>query len=131
MRVTRLAAVALSAAIVSGCFAESGLRDEFRDATRSLDDLIAELDEQDPVREAADRARGTVEEARGALEAYRENPSAETRQALENAERRLNETKSVLSRLLERAPEGIRDALGAVVDALKPVRKEIRRELEA
>jgi hypothetical protein len=36
----------------------------------------------------------------------------------------------VLSRLLERAPEGLRRALGEVVDALEGIRKEIRRELE-
>ncbi|MDQ4108619.1 MAG: hypothetical protein M3138_07435 [Actinomycetota bacterium] len=130
MRVTRLVAIALSATVVSGCFAESGLRDEFREATRSLDDLIQELDDQEPIREAADRARDTVDEAQRALEAYRDNPSAETRQALENAERRMNETRSVLSRLLERAPEGLRSALGEVVDALERVRSEIRRELE-
>jgi ABC-type transporter Mla subunit MlaD len=130
VRVTRLVAVALSAAVLSGCFAESGLRDEFREATRALDDLIQKLDDQDPIREAADRARDTVDEAQGALEAYRENPGAETRQALENAERRMNETRSVLSRLLERAPEGLRRALGEVVDALEEIRKEIRRELE-
>jgi hypothetical protein len=130
VRVTRLVAIALSAALVSGCFAESGLRDEFREATRSLDNLIQELDDQDPIREAADRARDTVDEAQRALEAYRDNPSAETRQALEHAERRMNETRSVLSRLLERAPEALRRALGEVVDALEGVRKEIRRELE-
>jgi len=130
VRVTRLIAFALSAAFMFGCFAESGLRDEFREATRSLDNLIEEVDDQDPIREAADRARDTVDEAQGALEAYRDNPSAETRQALENAERRIDETRSVLSRLLERAPEGLRRALGEVVDALEGIRKEIRRELE-
>src|SRR5688572_27870005 len=96
MRIPTLVAVVLTAALTA-CFAESGLRDEFREATRSLGDLNQELDDQDPNREAGDRARDTVDEAQRALEAYRENPSAETRQALENAERRMNETRSVLS----------------------------------
>jgi ABC-type transporter Mla subunit MlaD len=130
VRVTRLAAVALSAALVSGCFAESGLRDEFREATRSLDTLIDEISGGGPIREAADRARDTVDKAQRALEAYRDNPSAETRHALENAERRMNDAKSVLSRLLERAPEAIRETLGRVVDALERIRREIRQDLE-
>ncbi len=130
MRVPRLAAIALSAALVSGCFAESGLRDEFREATRSLDTLIDEISGGGPIREAADRARDTVDEAQRALEAYRENPSAETRQALENAERRLNDARGTLDRLLERAPETIRETLGRVVDALERVRREIRQDLE-
>lgn len=130
MRVTRLVAIALSAALVTGCFAESGLRDEFREATRSLDTLIDEISGGGPIREAADRARDTVDEAQRALEAYRENPSAETRQALENAERRLNDARGTLDRLLERAPEAIRETLGRVVDALERVRREIRQDLE-
>jgi ElaB/YqjD/DUF883 family membrane-anchored ribosome-binding protein len=130
VRVTRLVAIALSAALVSGCFAESGLRDEFREATRSLDTLIDEISGGGPIREAADRAKDTVDEAQRALEAYRENPSAETRQALESAERRLNDARGTLDRLLERAPETIRETLGRVVDALERVRREIRQDLE-
>ena len=129
MRVTRLVAVALFAALVSGCFAESGLRDEFREATRALDDLVEQIDDE-PIREAADRARDTVDEAQAALEAFREDPSAETRQALEDAERRLNDSRDSLERLIERAPEQVRGALGEVVDALERIRREIRQELE-
>ena len=129
MRVTRLVAVALFAALVSGCFAESGLRDEFREATRALDDLVEQIDDE-PIREAADRARDTVDEAQAALEAFREDPSAETRQALEDAERRLNDSRDTLERLIERAPEEVRGALGDVVDALERIRREIRQELE-
>ena len=129
MRVTRLVAVALFAALVSGCFAESGLRDEFREATRALDDLVEQIDDE-PIREAADRARDTVDEAQAALEAFREDPSAETRQALEDAERRLNDSRDTLERLIERAPEQVRGALGEVVDALERIRREIRQELE-
>ena len=129
MRVTRLVAVALFAALVSGCFAESGLRDEFREATRALDDLVEQIDDE-PIREAADRARDTVDEAQAALEAFREDPSAETRQALEDAERGLNDSRDTLERLIERAPEQVRGALGEVVDALERIRREIRQELE-
>jgi ABC-type transporter Mla subunit MlaD len=129
VRVTRLVAVALFAALVSGCFAESGLRDEFREATRALDDLVEQIDDE-PIREAADRARDTVDEAQAALEAFREDPSAETRQALEDAERRLNDSRDTLERLIERAPEQVRGALGEVVDALERIRREIRQELE-
>jgi ABC-type transporter Mla subunit MlaD len=129
VRVTRLVAVALFAALVSGCFSESGLRDEFREATRALDDLVEQIDDE-PIREAADRARDTVDEAQAALEAFREDPSAETRQALEDAERRLNDSRDSLERLIERAPEQVRGALGEVVDALERIRREIRQELE-
>jgi ABC-type transporter Mla subunit MlaD len=129
VRVTTLVAVALFAALASGCFAESGLRDEFREATRALDDLVEQIDDE-PIREAADRARDTVDEAQAALEAFREDPSAETRQALEDAERRLNDSRDSLERLIERAPEQVRGALGEVVDALERIRREIRQELE-
>jgi ABC-type transporter Mla subunit MlaD len=129
VRVTRLVAVALFAALASGCFAESGLRDEFREATRALDDLVEQIDDE-RIREAADRARDTVDEAQAALEAFREDPSAETRQALEDAERRLNDSRDTLERLIERAPEQVRGALGEVVDALERIRREIRQELE-
>jgi ABC-type transporter Mla subunit MlaD len=129
VRVTRLVAVALFAALASGCFAESGLRDEFREATRALDDLVEQIDDE-RIREAADRARDTVDEAQAALEAFREDPSAETRQALEDAERRLNDSRDALERLIERAPEQVRGALGEVVDALERIRREIRQELE-
>jgi hypothetical protein len=129
MRATRLAVIVLSALLVA-CFGESGLRDEFRDATRAIDDLVEEIDEGDPIREAAERARDTVDEAQAALEAYREDPSAETRQALEDAERRMNDARDRLDRLLEDAPEGIREVLGSVVDALERVRREIRQELD-
>ena len=130
MRVTRLVTVALFTALVSGCFAESGLRDEFREATQALDALVDEISGASPIREAADRARDTVDESRAALEAYRENPNAETRQALEDAERRLNDVRGTLDRLLERAPEAIRETLGRVVDAMERIRREIRQDLE-
>jgi hypothetical protein len=130
VRVTRLVAVALFAALASGCFAESGLRDEFREATQALDALVDEISGAGPIREAADRARDTVDESRAALEAYRENPNAETRQALEDAERRLNDARGTLDRLLERAPEAIRETLGRVVDAMERIRREIRQDLE-
>src|SRR5918999_6278020 len=124
-----MATVLLVGVTLSGCFGESGLRDEFRQATRALDDLVEQIDDE-PIREAADRARDTVDEAQAALEAFREDPSAETRQALEDAERRLNDSRDDLDRLIERAPEQVRGALGEVVDALERIGREIRQELE-
>jgi hypothetical protein len=127
MRATTIAVVALLTA--SACFAESGLRDEFRGATRSVDDLVQQLDQADPIREALERARDTVDEAEAALEAYREDPNAETRKALEAAERRMNDARNELESSIDRAPEGIRDALGALIDTLERIRREIRQEL--
>lgn len=129
MRAAKLLVAVLSLTL-SACFEESGLRDEFREATRAIDDLVEEIDEEGPIREAAERARDTVEEAEAALRAYRENPNAETRQALEEAEGRMNDARDALEKLLERAPEGIRQVLGEVVDALERLRREIRQELE-
>ena len=117
--------------VLSACFSESGLEDEFREATRALDRLVEDLSDEGPIREAADRARGTVDEAEAALEDFRENPTDETRRALQDAERRLNDARDLLTRLLEDAPDAVRESLGEVVDALEGIRREIRRELEA
>jgi hypothetical protein len=123
--------VAISALVLlSACFAESGLKDEFRDATRAIDDLVDELEDEGPVREAADRARDTVDEAEAALEDFRENPSAETRQALADAERRLDDAVDDLERSLDDLPEGVRSAFEDALDALTDLRRQIRRELE-
>jgi hypothetical protein len=122
--------VLLFGVTLSGCLGESGLRDEFREATRAMDDLVEQIGDDEPIREAAGRARDTVDEAQAALEAFREDPSAETRQSLEDAERRLNDSRDTLELLIERAPEQVRGALGEVVDALERIRKEIRQELE-
>ena len=115
-----------SVAFLSGCFAESGLKDEFQDVTRAIDDLVNELEDEGPVREAADRARDTVDEAEAALEDFRETPSAETRQALSDAKRRLDDSAGALDRFVDQAPEGLRE----VLDALTELRNTIDRELE-
>jgi uncharacterized phage infection (PIP) family protein YhgE len=115
-----------SLVLLSACFAESGLKDEFRDATRAIDDLVDELEDEGPVREAAERARDTVDEAEAALEDFREDPSTETRQALEDAERRLNDSAGALDRLVDQAPDAIRE----VLDGLTELRSTIDRELE-
>jgi hypothetical protein len=125
-----IATALLVGVTLSGCFGESGLRDEFREATRALDDLGEQIGGDEPIRAAAGRARDTVDEAQAALEAFREDPSAETRQALEDAERRLNDSRDTLERLIGRAPEQVRGALGEVVDALERIRREIRQELQ-
>jgi hypothetical protein len=116
--------------LLSACFSESGLTDEFRDATNAIDDLVDAIGDEGPVREAVARVRDTVDEADAALEAYRENPSAETRQALEDAERRMNDAREELEGLVDSAPEPIRDAIRAVVDRLGNLSEDIERELE-
>jgi uncharacterized phage infection (PIP) family protein YhgE len=115
-----------SLVLLSACFAESGLKDEFRDATRAIDDLVDELEDEGPVREAAERARDTVDEAEAALEDFREDPSTETRQALEDAKRRLDDSAGALDRLVDQAPDAIRE----VLDGLTELRSTIDRELE-
>jgi hypothetical protein len=116
--------------LLSACFSESGLQDEFRDATRAIDELVGAIEDAGPVREAVDRVRETVDEAEAALEAYRENPNAETRQALQEAERRMNDAREELEGLVDGAPEGIRDAIRTVIDRLANLREDIERELE-
>ena len=111
--------------LLSACLSESGLKDEFRDAASAIDDLVAELEDEGPVREAANRAKDTVDDAETALDDFRENPSAETRQALEDATRRLDDAAGVLDRLVD-APDAIRE----VLDALTELRNSIDRELE-
>ncbi len=127
MTVTRLVLLLTSSLLLSSCFAESGLRDEFREATRALDNLVDEIGDEGPIRDWADRARDTVDEAEAALEEFRENPNGETRQALERSERRLNDARDALEHLIERAPEAVRGTLGEVVDALERIRREIRQ----
>ena len=116
--------------LLSACFSESGLTDEFRDATNAIDDLVEAIGDEGPVREAVARVRDSVDEADAALEAYRENPSAETRQALEDAERRMSDARAELEGLVDSAPEPIRDAIRTVIDRLANLRDDIARELE-
>jgi ABC-type transporter Mla subunit MlaD len=127
MQVAHRFVIAASAIVLlSGCFAESGLQDEFRDATQALDQLVDEIENEGPVREAAERAQEAVDEAEAALEDFREDPSAETRQALEQAKQRLDDAAAELERVTDQAP----DALRAVLDALTELRNNIERELE-
>ena len=116
--------------LLSACFSESGLTDEFRDATNAIDDLVEAIGDEGPVREAVARVRDTVDEADAALESYRENPNAETRQALEDAERRMNDAREELEGLVDSAPEPIRGAIRTVIDRLANLREDIERELE-
>lgn len=116
--------------VLSACFSESGLQDEFRDASRAIDDVVDAIEDEGPVREAVDRVRDTVDEADAALEAYRDNPNAETRQALEDAEQHMSDAREELEGLVDSAPEGIRDAIQGVIDRLANLREDIERELE-
>jgi ABC-type transporter Mla subunit MlaD len=130
MRVRHRFLIALSAiALLAGCFAESGLKDEFRDATKAIDSLIDTLEDAPAIRDAAEEAKDAVDESQAALEAFRDDPSEETRQALEEAERHLNDARELLDGSLEDAPEAIRTSLGKVIDALERVRRQIRQEL--
>ena len=124
------ATVIVLCVLLSACFSESGLTDEFQDATNAIDDLVEAIGDEGPVREAVARVRDTVDEADAALEAYRENPSAETRQALEDAERRMNDAREELEGLVDSAPEPIRDAIQTVIDRLANLRDDVARELE-
>lgn len=124
------ATVIVLCVLLSACFSESGLTDEFRDATNAIDDLVDEIEDEGPVREAVARVRDTVDEADAALEAYRENPNDETRQALEDAERRMSDARAELEGLVDSAPEPIRDAIQTVIDRLANLRDDIERELE-
>jgi ABC-type transporter Mla subunit MlaD len=113
-----------------GCFAESGLRDEFREANDALDRLLDDIGDLPEVRAAAEQATDTVGEAEAALEDFREDPSAETRQALEDAARRVDDARDRLDGLLEGVPEEVQEALRDVIDALTDVRRQIESELE-
>lgn len=124
------ATVIVLCVLLSACFSESGLTDEFRDATNAIDDLVEATGDEGPIREAVARVRDTVDEADAALEAYRENPSDETRQALEDAERRMSDARAELEGLVDSAPEPVRDAIGTVIDRLANLRDDIARELE-
>jgi hypothetical protein len=124
------AAVIVLYLLLSACFSESGLTDEFRDTTSAIDDLVDAVGDEGPVREAVARVRDTVDEADAALEAYREDPNAETRQALEDAEGRMSDAREELEGLVDSAPEPIRDAIRTVIDRLTNLRDDVSRELE-
>ncbi len=116
--------------LLAGCFSESGLQDEVRQATDAIDTLVDEIGGSGPIRDAAGEAKEAVEESRAALEAFREDPNAETRQALLEAEAHLNDARTTLDGALEGAPEAVRGALGDAVDALERIRRSIREEFE-
>jgi len=131
MRIRHRFLIAASAIVLLvGCFAESGLKDEFRDATKTIDSLIDTLGDAPAIRDAAEAAKDAVDESQVALEAFREDPSAETRKALEEAEQHLNDARELLDGSLEGVPEDVRDALREVLDALTGLRREIQGELE-
>jgi hypothetical protein len=115
---------------LGACFSESGLQDEIREAGNTLDRLVEEVGDLPEVRAAADRATETAGEAEAALEAFRDDPSAETRQALEDSARRLENARERLDGLLAGVPEAVRDGLRRLIDALTDVRREIEGELE-
>ena len=116
--------------LLSACFSESGLTDEFRDAKNAIDDLVEAIGDEGPVRQAVARVRDTVDEADAALAAYRENPNDETRRALEDAERRMSDARDELEGLVDSAPEPIRDAIRTVIDRVANLREDVARELE-
>jgi ABC-type transporter Mla subunit MlaD len=123
--------VASAIVLLTGCFAESGLRDEFREARNTLDRLVDVIGELPEVRGAADQASETVDEAEAALEEFRDDPSAETRRTLEDSARRLDDARDRLDGVLEGVPDEVQDALREVLDALSDLRREIQGELDA
>jgi ABC-type transporter Mla subunit MlaD len=118
------------AVLLSACLSESGLRDEVREATDALDRVVDELGDLPEVRAAAERASDTADEAQAALEAFREDPTAETRQALEDSARRLEDARDQLDGLLAGVPDAVRGGLRDLIDALTDARREIESELE-
>ena len=124
----KVALVALTL-LLSACLSESGLRDEVRKAADALDRVVDDLGDFPEVQAAAERASDTADEAQNALEAFREDPSAETRQALESSARRLEDARNQLDGLLEGVPDAVQDGLRDLIDALMDVRREIEGEL--
>jgi ABC-type transporter Mla subunit MlaD len=116
--------------LLPACVSESGLRDEVREATDALERAVDELGDLPQVRAAAERANETADEAQTALEAFREDPSAETRQALKDSARRLEDARDQLDGLLAGVPDAVHDGLRDLIDALTDVRREIESELE-
>lgn len=116
-------------ALLGGCLAESGLQDEFREATNTLERLLDEIGDLPEVRAAVERAMDTADEAEAALEDFREDPSAETRRALEDAAQNVEAARDRLDGLLAGVPQTVREALRDVIDALTRIRRDIEREL--
>jgi ElaB/YqjD/DUF883 family membrane-anchored ribosome-binding protein len=126
--------MATVAALLAGC-SGADLRELGRDTEKALRDVGDALDElvgkaEGPLRAAADRAVDAAEEARAAAREFEENPTTETRQALERAKRRLDDVANELEGLVDRAPESVRSALERALDALTELRQRIDRELE-
>jgi ElaB/YqjD/DUF883 family membrane-anchored ribosome-binding protein len=134
-KTTALVALATVALTLTGC-SEGDLRDLARDtqqALRNAGDALEELAvaAEGPLRETADRALEAAQEARAASEDFRTNPTTETRQALELANRRLDNVSNELEGLVDGAPESVRSALRRALDALTDLRHRIDRELES
>jgi ElaB/YqjD/DUF883 family membrane-anchored ribosome-binding protein len=134
-KTTALVALATVALTLTGC-SEGDLRDLARDtqqALRNAGDALEELAvaAEGPLRETADRALEAAQEARAASEDFRTNPTTETRQALELANRRLENVSNELEGLVDGAPESVRSALRRALDALTDLRHRIDRELES
>jgi ElaB/YqjD/DUF883 family membrane-anchored ribosome-binding protein len=133
MRIPIVIVFALVTAL-AGC-TRGDLRELGRETEEALQDAGDALDElvgraEGPLRDAAEEALDAAAEAREASREFEENPTTETRQALDAAGRRVDDASRELEGLIDRAPEGVRDALQRALDALTEVRQRIQRQLD-
>jgi ElaB/YqjD/DUF883 family membrane-anchored ribosome-binding protein len=113
-----------------GDLAELGRETEqaLENAGDALDELVGQA--EGPLRDAAEEALDAAAEAREASREFEENPTNETRQALEAAKRRVDDAGRELEGLIDQAPDGVRDVVQRALDALTDVRQRIERQLE-
>ena len=69
-------------------------------------------------------------EAREASREFEENPSAETRQALEAAKRRVDDAARELEGLIDQGPAGVRSLVERALDGLREIGRRIDRQLD-
>jgi hypothetical protein len=132
MRIVGVLVLALVAALTAcsrGDLRELGRETEqaLEDAGDALDELVGQA--EGPLRDAAEEALDAAAEAREASREFEENPTTETRQALEAASRRVDDAGRELEGLIDQAPDGVRDVVQRALDALTDVRQRIQRQL--
>jgi F0F1-type ATP synthase membrane subunit b/b' len=126
--------LALCSALLLSC-TEADLRELGRETEEALNEAGDALDElagqtEGPLRGAAEEALDAADEARDASREFEENPTTETRQALEAAGRRVDDASAELEAEIDQAPEPVRDLLQRALDALTDVRQTVQRQLD-
>ena len=129
----RLFSACLLLSLLAGC-GRGDLQDLAKDAETALRDAGQELDQladqaKGPVRDAVQGAMDAAADARRAAERFKENPTTETRQALREAETKLDDAMASLRCALDGVPEGVRSAFEDALNALTDLRQRIEREL--